>query len=952
MKNGFFKKLAAGVISGLMCLMSIPGLPNAQAADQVQTGKTPDGYDYELWNQYAQGTATMQVGTGSTGSFTCSWTGIENVLFRTGKKLGSKQSYKGYNGIYLDYDVDYEPKGNSYMCVYGWTENPKTVEYYIVEAWGSWRPPGATNSLGTVEANGNKYDIYKTVRQNQPSIHGNETFDQYWSVRQNNPAQNNAKRHMEGRISISKHFEAWEKVGLDMGSMLYEVALNVEGYQSNGSASVNMNKIVMGEGDGDGGAVTPIEPIEPDSKGYYFNEDFENGAGDWAARGDTTLTSDTENYYNGKKSIHVTGRADTWQGAAIALDSRAFVAGNTYSFGAAVLQKNGATEEAKLTLQYNLNGEENYDTIASADAESGKWTKLENTAYTIPAGASNLLLYVETDSTNDFYIDTTMGAVSGTPSNIVTGGGTVSGVVTPTEPSTNPPATTKPSATTTKATSTAKPTEPTAPTMPAGVTLWGDANTDGVVDVGDAVRILQYLGNPDAFAMSKTGALNADVYENGGGITGMDAVAVLQLEAHLIDKLPIGEIASNPGTTPSTPDSQSDNYFSNSFDSSTDGWVKRGDASIALNSDSYYSGKSLLISGRTDYWHGASLELDTNAFKAGNTYSFSAAVMQKSGATEPMQMTLQYNLDGEEKYDQIVIADVKSGEWTKLENTSFTIPAGATNLLIYIEATNSLTDFYIDEVQGSAEGAKSSVITGGGVIGVGASSDNTGNTNAGSVDISWIDPSKPMVAISFDDGAVGNASTDTSMRIINALDKENFHATFFYVGDWIRNANGEAEVKYAYQKGMEIANHTTSHPDLSTKSASEIRSEYDKCASKLKGIIGAEPSKLLRLPYLASNATVTSTLSDVPMITCSVDTQDWNNASKDQIVSTIKNAMNNGSLNGSIVLCHETYSTTAAAMEELAPYLKSQGWQIVTISEMFAVKGKQLNGGQIYTKVN
>ena len=58
--------------------------------------------------------------------------------------------------------------------------------------------------------------------------------------------------------------------------------------------------------------------------------------------------------------------------------------------------------------------------------------------------------------------------------------------------------------------------------------------------------------------------------------------------------------------------------------------------------------------------------------------------------------------------------------------------------------------------------------------------------------------------------------------------------------------------------------------------------------------------------------------------------------------------MSNGSLNGAIVLCHETYGNTAAAIEELAPYLKSQGWQIVTISEMFAVKGKQLNGGQIY----
>ena len=70
------------------------------------------------------------------------------------------------------------------------------------------------------------------------------------------------------------------------------------------------------------------------------------------------------------------------------------------------------------------------------------------------------------------------------------------------------------------------------------------------------------------------------------------------------------------------------------------------------------------------------------------------------------------------------------------------------------------------------------------------------------------------------------------------------------------------------------------------------------------------------------------------------------------MVSKIKSAMNDGSLNGAIVLCHETYDTTAAAIEELAPYLKEQGWQIVTVSEMFEAKGKQLNGGQIYTKCN
>ena len=74
-----------------------------------------------------------------------------------------------------------------------------------------------------------------------------------------------------------------------------------------------------------------------------------------------------------------------------------------------------ASEEFKLTLQYNLNGEANYSTIAEATGKKGEWTQLANTSYTIPENATDLLVYVETaDSTTDFYIDNAIGAVDGT----------------------------------------------------------------------------------------------------------------------------------------------------------------------------------------------------------------------------------------------------------------------------------------------------------------------------------------------------------------------------------------------------------------------------------------------------------------------------------------------------------------------------------------------------------
>lgn len=414
MKQGAIRKSVNGFLAMLMtvtCLFGTSTLP-ADAADQQDIG-TKDGYDYELWNQWGQGSANMTVG--NDGAFSCSWDGIENCLFRTGKKLERTKKYSDYNGIYIDYDVEYEPKGNSYMCVYGWTEDP-TVEYYIVEAWGSWRPPGATNSLGTVSANGNKYDIYKTVRENQPSIHGTETFYQYWSVRQDNPAQNNVKKEITGRISVSKHFEEWEKAGLDMNGRMYEVALNIEGYQSNGSANVKKNGLVIGQGDGDNGSsvVDPPTYTEPDENGYFFYSDFESTADSWGARGDASVKETSAEVFAGNKSLGVTGRTDSWNGAARSLSTSVFVPGNSYSFSAAVMQNQTASEDFKLTLQYDKDGETNYSTIATATGAKGEWVQLANTSYTIPSGATNLIIYTETDgTTTDYFMDEAIGAEKG-----------------------------------------------------------------------------------------------------------------------------------------------------------------------------------------------------------------------------------------------------------------------------------------------------------------------------------------------------------------------------------------------------------------------------------------------------------------------------------------------------------------------------------------------------------
>lgn len=235
------RRLMGFVVSLLLCIQLITPFEVVKAAQVLYDNATgnQDGYDYELWKDY--GTTSMTLNGG--GAFSCSWNNIGNALFRKGIKFDSTKSYEQVGNISIDYGCDYRPSGNSYLCVYGWSKNP-LVEYYIVESWGSWRPPGAS-SKGTINVDGGTYDVYETTRVNQPSIEGNTTFKQFWSVR--------TSKKTSGTISVTDHFRAWSRMGMKLGN-LYEVALNVEGYQSSGFANVYKNTITVG---GSGSSTNP-----------------------------------------------------------------------------------------------------------------------------------------------------------------------------------------------------------------------------------------------------------------------------------------------------------------------------------------------------------------------------------------------------------------------------------------------------------------------------------------------------------------------------------------------------------------------------------------------------------------------------------------------------------------------------------------------------------------------
>ena len=163
----------------------------------------------------------------------------------------------------------------------------------------------------------------------------------------------------------------------------------------------------------------PVEPATVNDEGYWFHSTFESSTDSWSGRGAASVETSSSTKFAGSKSLYVSGRTNSWNGAALSLDSRAFEAGETYSFSANACYTSGssAAQEFKFTLQYDdASGTTNYDQIALASAPKGEWVQLANTSYTLPSGASNMQIYVETTDENeyvDFYIDEVIGAPKG-----------------------------------------------------------------------------------------------------------------------------------------------------------------------------------------------------------------------------------------------------------------------------------------------------------------------------------------------------------------------------------------------------------------------------------------------------------------------------------------------------------------------------------------------------------
>ena len=203
-----------------------------------------------------------------------------------------------------------------------------------------------------------------------------------------------------------------------------------------------------------------------------------------------------------------------------------------------------------------------------------------------------------------------------------------------------------------------------------------------------------------------------------------------------------------------------------------------------------------------------------------------------------------------------------------------------------------------------------------------------------------IDPSKPMVALTYDDGP----SRDSTPRILKKLQECGGRATFFMVGNRAEKFKGT--IAQMVEQGCEVANHTYDHT-LMTKVAPEELERQLVLTNQVVAQAGGVTPVLMRPCGGATNDAgmgVAGAIS-MPAVLWSVDTLDWKTRNAEATVSAVLDHVKDGD----IILMHDLYEATADASDIIIPELIKRGYQLVTVSELASYRGG-MTPGQSYHK--
>ncbi len=201
---------------------------------------------------------------------------------------------------------------------------------------------------------------------------------------------------------------------------------------------------------------------------------------------------------------------------------------------------------------------------------------------------------------------------------------------------------------------------------------------------------------------------------------------------------------------------------------------------------------------------------------------------------------------------------------------------------------------------------------------------------------------KKLIAITFDDGP-----GQYTEKLLEILKKYDAKATFYVLGTQISKYPNT--LKKIANSGHEIASHTWDHKQLTRLSDKDVETEFLKTKAEINRVVEIDVN-MVRAPYGSVDSRVKKIAKNngIYFVHWSIDTLDWKTKNSKAIQDVIiKNAKD-----GAIVLCHDIHKQTVGAMDTVFDKLKKDGYEFVTVSELFKLKNKSFDAGNVYYDAN
>lgn len=182
------------------------------------------------------------------------------------------------------------------------------------------------------------------------------------------------------------------------------------------------------------------------------------------------------------------------------------------------------------------------------------------------------------------------------------------------------------------------------------------------------------------------------------------------------------------------------------------------------------------------------------------------------------------------------------------------------------------------------------------------------------------------IALTFDDGPVPGWTE----KYLEVLSEHQVPATFFLIGTYATKAPDL--VQKVALAGHDIGAHSNSHKKLTQLKQEQVTAELWAAATGIFKIT-SQPVAYFRPPYGATDRKVIEAARELgqTVILWNVDPRDWETADAKKIANHVLNRAGPGS----IILLHEGKAQTLQALPLIIEGLKAQGYELVTVSELF-----------------